>query len=228
MQCWCVHPCVMVMRAPADGSVTAANHLAMTAADTAADAALVQQPDTNGQALPTEQTISSSHAGMFWSPEEAWDTWSVNGASLQQPGQPTSYSFQVSSFSNGDSPAKVHISGMLNGYGLDLDYGQEGASKLVQSIEQQMAQQVPSVEDAFNSVLADATEGLLQLDDLANGGLLEWQQKLFGSLGGGWRRRLKHSSSSGSSSGSTTSNSQQIDVLRLLTTAQRKTSNTDA
>jgi hypothetical protein len=190
---------------------------------------------------------------MFWNPQDTWSSWgsssSSSGAFEQQDGaEPASYSIQVSSFSSGDSPQRVVITGSVNGkpldaavagmldsssssssssrpafkpqtladitdtlggFGLSLDWGHEDAWRLVQTVEQQMEQQMSSVQNVFDSMLADATEGLVRLEGLANGGLFDVQQRLLG-LGGGWRRKLKSSSSSSSADG-------QLDVLRLLT-----------
>jgi hypothetical protein len=186
---------------------------------------------------------------MFWNPEADASSWGASSSSStafeqQSAAEPTSYSIQVSSFSSGDSPQRVVISGSVNGkpldaavagtmlgsssskpvfkpqtlvditdtlggFGLSLDWGQDDAWRLVQTVEQQVEQQMTSVQNVFDSMLADATEGLVRLEGLANGGLFDVQQRMLG-LSGGWRRKLKSSSSSSGSEG-------QLDVLRLLT-----------
>jgi hypothetical protein len=238
---------------------------AAAAASRAAAAADAQQPAvpqldlelaSNQQPVPAGNSAGagsqdSADAAMFWNSEDAssWSSWGSSSSSTafeQQGGvEPTSYSIQVSSFSSGDSPQRVVISGSVNGkpldaavagmlggsssssskpafkpqtlvditdtlggFGLSLDWGQEDAWKLVQTVEQQVEQQMTSVQGVFDSMLADATEGLVRLEGLANGGLFDLQQRMLG-LGGGWRRKLKSSSSSGSEG--------QLDVLRLLT-----------
>ncbi|KAF6256747.1 hypothetical protein COO60DRAFT_85716 [Scenedesmus sp. NREL 46B-D3] len=203
------------------------------------------ESDLNRQRFPAS---NGAEAAMVWSPDDAWGSW--DSTTFEQgESKPTSYSIQLSSFSSGDSPQRVVISGSMNGkslgaavagvparssskssssssskpafkpqtladitktlgsFGLSVDWTHEDAWKLVQSVEQQVEQQMMSVQGVFDSMLADATEGLVRLESLANGGLFDWQQRMLG-LGGGWRRKLK-SSSSGAQG--------QLDVLRLLT-----------
>jgi hypothetical protein len=167
--------------------------------------------EQHGSREPTSYSIQVSSFGSRDSPQQVVISGSVNGKPLDAA---------VAGVLAGSSSSKpsfkpetlAGITDTLGRFGLSLDWGQEDAWKLVQSVEQQVEQQMTSVQSVFDSMLADATEGLVRLESLANGGLFDWQQRMLG-MGGGWRRKLKSSGSSSSSGGV----QGQLDVLRLLT-----------
>uniref|UniRef100_A0A383VEI6 Uncharacterized protein n=1 Tax=Tetradesmus obliquus TaxID=3088 RepID=A0A383VEI6_TETOB len=173
--------------------------------------------EQHSSSQPTSYSIQVSSFGSSDSPQRVVISGSVNGKPLTAAVAGVTGS---GSSSSNTKPAfkpetLAGVTDTLGSYGLSLDWGQDDAWRLVQSVEQQLEQQMTSVQGVFDSMLADASEGLLRLESLANGGLLDWQQRMLG-MGGGWRRKLKSSgsSSSGSSSGA---GQGQLDVLRLLT-----------
>jgi hypothetical protein len=188
------------------------------------DAALFWNPDTawgswdstafeqQGGIEPSSYSIQISSFSSSDSPQQVVISGSVNGKPLVLPESDSAAAgllLDSSSKPSFKSETLSSITDTLGGYGLSLDWGHEDAWKLVQSVEQQVEQQLTSVQSVFDSMLADATDGLVRLESLANGGLIDWQQRM---LGMGWRRKLK--SSNGSSSGGAQA---QFDVLRLLT-----------